>query len=96
MTIPRRLALLVVFGCFLVAFYGAVLLRHSGLSVLATDSVQVFCLALGVFLVVRQIRVQLASERAANVPDSRIAKVGLLVGGVVALIVCVLLILGNR
>ena|SRR5579859_4984912 len=96
MELPRRLAMLVACGCFLVAFFGAVLLRHVGLSVLATDSIQLLCLAVGALLVVREIRIQLASERAANAPQSRTAKIGFVVAGAVALTVCVMLILGNR
>jgi hypothetical protein len=94
--IPRGLLMLIAFLSLFVAFYRGVLLRHAGLSVLVTDGIQLLCAAGAVAIVVREIRIQLARERAANIPQGRVAKVGLLLMGAAALVVFLVLVIGKN
>jgi hypothetical protein len=91
----RPLVILIVVGSLFAAFFGGPLLRQAGLSILVTDGIQLLCAALALALVVREFRTQLASERA-NVLQSRIAKVLVLVGSAGALVVYLLLVIGKN
>jgi hypothetical protein len=87
--------MLILLGSLFVALYGGVLLRHAGLSVLVTDGIQLLCAATAFSLVVREVRVQLARERAAKIPQSRIAKVLVLTASSVVVVVYLLLVIGR-
>jgi hypothetical protein len=93
---PRALLVVIAFGSLFVAFYGGVLLRHAGLSVLLTDGIQLLCAAVAIAIVVREIRIQLARERPANISQSSMAKVGLLVMSAAALVVYALVVIGKN
>ena len=67
MTGLRPLAALVAVIGLGVAFYGGPLLHHAGLSLLATDVIQVACGALAAFIAIREIRAELAWERGSGV-----------------------------
>jgi len=88
--------MLILFGSLFVALYGGVLLRHAGLPVLVTDGIQLLCAALAVSLVVREIRVQLARERAAKIPQSRIVMGLVLTASSVVVVVYLLLVIGRN
>ena len=71
----RPAVIFLAFAGLFIALYGGPLLRHAGLSLPATDAIQLACGAMTGFIAVHEIRVQLARERAAGVPEPRFTKI---------------------